>query len=113
MRILVGGVWRDGFLDYFRPADHLRIEVRTWTPVSELTDLYFIRRRDPRMVLNYLLEIGPRQVSRKVRSRSRERFRNEKWLSFGAGEVLEAPEDSPVPRGTAVAFLAPRHPACV
>lgn len=113
MRVLVGGRWRAGFLDYARGAEEYRIEVEALQNLEGLEDLYFVRPRRPGFVLNYLREIGPRAVARKVRSRLGERYRNEKFLSWGLGRLLEAPNAAGLQIGRSVAFLAPAHPACV
>jgi predicted dehydrogenase len=66
------------------------------------------------MLLNYVREVGPIEVARKVRSRLEERNRNEKFLSCGIGYVLEpADGNDQHPAGQLVVFLAPSHPACV
>lgn len=49
-----------------------------------------------------------RSTLHKVISRSAERFRNEKFLSVGAG-IVEGPDGQPAE----VVFIAPRHPRCV
>src|SRR5208282_981906 len=67
----------------------------------------------PRLVLNYLRQIGFRAVLRKIRSRLGVTARNEKYVSCGLGTVLEAPANACYPRGSRVAFLAPLHPAAV
>lgn len=113
MRVLVGGRWRAGFLDYARGAEGYRIEVHALQNLERLDSLYFVRSRRPGFVLNYLREIGPRAVARKVRSRLGERYRNEKFLSWGLGRVLETPDAASLEIGRSVAFLAPAHPACV
>ena len=112
MRILTGGVWRDGFLDYHRYLTY-RVAVRRCVPALRVDDLFFVRRRSLRMLINYCAEIGPAEVAKKIRSRSAERARNEKFVLVGQGIVVEAP--AAVDRlhvGTPVTFVAPCHPAC-
>jgi predicted dehydrogenase len=114
MRILVSGKWKGGFLDYWRAPEEYRIEVTHWQNLERLQELFFVRPRRPRLVLNYLREVGLRAVARKVRSRLGERRRNEKLLSWGVGRVIDGPVGVDGPRqGSWVAFLAPAHPACV
>jgi predicted dehydrogenase len=72
---------------------------------------YVVRDRDPRIILNYLREIGPREVLRKVISRTGERLRNEKYVSCGLGTVVESRSPAVRP-GDDVVFLAPFHPRC-
>lgn len=111
MRVLAGGEWRDGFLDAHRGEGEYRVQVLAWRNLERLTDMYAVVPRSPRLVWNYLREVGPAAVARKVVSRSAERFRNEKFVSVGVGRVLEA-GDGRFAAGDAVCFLAPCHPAC-
>ncbi|HEU4451540.1 MAG TPA: hypothetical protein VFR81_00730 [Longimicrobium sp.] len=111
MRLLFGDRWMEGFLDPHREPGEYRVRVVAWRTLERLDALYFVRPRSLRMVANYLREIGPREVWRKIASRSGERLRNDKYLSAGLGRVLEGPVGG-LPPGTAVAFLAPAHPAC-
>ncbi len=50
--------------------------------------------------------------TRKVLSRSRERYRNEKYVSCGLGRVLESADSKRLAPSQIVAFLAPSHPPC-
>lgn len=104
MRAWVSGQWVSGFLDYHGGPDDLRIEVVGWRKLAPVSDLYFERERRLGVVLNYLREIGPRGVVRRVRSRQAERLRNEKFVSCGIGQVVNGPS---------VAFVATSHPSCV
>lgn len=114
MRVLSETDWRDGYPDYWRAPKELRIAVRAWRNLDRLDDLYFVRRRSLRVVRNYLGEVHPVDLWRKVRSRLEERARNEKFLSCGFGEVLEWPEGAAaLPRGELLFFIAPSHPRCV
>ena len=113
MRALAGGAWRDGYLDPHRGADDVRIEVFGWAAVAPVSELYFAPDRDLRLIGAYLRAIGPRAVLRKVRSRQSERHRNEKWLAYGVGRLLEGELADGAARGAPVAFLAPKHPECV
>ncbi|HQG29339.1 MAG TPA: oxidoreductase, partial [Candidatus Ozemobacteraceae bacterium] len=113
MNILAGGEWRSGFPDYFRGPGQVRIRVLAFRNLARIEGLYFVRPRSMRLLVNYLFEFGLRGVFRKVRSRLGERLRNEKYISFGIGRVLEADAGSVHAAGRFVAFLAPCHPACV
>jgi predicted dehydrogenase len=113
MRCLLRGTWTDGVLDAWRGPGDYRIQVEAFANLDPLEDLYFVRSFQPRVVWNYLRQVGPVMVWRKVASRLQERSRNEKWVSAGVGTVLEAPAAAAFPPGCRVAFLAPTHPACL
>ena len=113
MRILSGDKWIDGFLDYSRSSEEYRVRVLAWCTLERIEGLYFTRPKSLRLVWNYIRDIGPVQVVRKVLSRSQEARRNEKFVSCGIGVVLDAPENARYPAGTLVRFLAPCHPRCV
>ena len=113
MRIMVGDAWADGFVDPHRSSHSYRVQVLVWVPVEPLRDLFFVRRSSVRMLTNYVATIGLRDVGRKIRSRRAERSRNDKWLAYGAGIVLEGPVEGRFAPGVTVAFVAPRHPRCV
>ncbi|MDF1553824.1 MAG: hypothetical protein P1P84_12210 [Deferrisomatales bacterium] len=113
MRAFVGGVWREGVLDSHRGSGECRIRVLAFENIRALHGLYFVRERKFRTLWSYLLEIGIVGVVRKVVSRVGERFRNEKFLSWGIGRVLESDCGSKFAGGDYVVFYAPCHPACV
>jgi predicted dehydrogenase len=113
MYVLAGGAWRDGFLDYHCGTGELRLQVRAWQMLERLDDVYLVRPRSLRLLWNYLREVGPVQVLRKIVSRSDERFRNEKFVSCGWGSVLDAGHGTRYRTGEDVYFMAPLHPACV
>jgi predicted dehydrogenase len=113
MRCLLRGRWTDGLLDAWRGPRDYRLRVQALVNLERIEDLYFVRAIHPRLVWNYLRQIGPVMVWRKVASRLQERDRNEKWLSVGQGTVLEAPPDGTVRSGSTVIFLAPSHPPCL
>ncbi len=112
MRIL-GEKWSGGYLDFHRGPRECRIKVQLWERVGPVTDMYFVLTQDWRVLLNYLREVGLRQVIRKVISRRREKLRNDKHLSCGIGQVIECDHGSPFQKGCLVAFLAPSHPRCI
>lgn len=113
MRALVDDRWIDALLDFHRAPGQYRIEVHRLVNLEPVSDLYFVRGPSPRLVWNYLREVGPKTVLRKARSRMQEGLRNDKWLSVGEGRVLEAPENAPLGPGAPVRFVAPTHPRCV
>jgi len=113
MKVLVGGKWQGGFLDYAKGPHEARLEVLAMRNLERVDDLFFVRSASWRLLLNYLREVGPRTVLRKVASRSRERHRNEKFLSCGVARVLESTADGEPSPGRTVGFVAPTHPACV
>jgi predicted dehydrogenase len=110
LRILSGDDWRDGYLDEHRAADAFRIRVRALITVETLSDLYFVRDRSLWRLWNYFREVGLLWVVRKVLSRAGEASRNQKYLSIGWGEILEAPSGTSAEVGGRVAFIAPCHP---
>ncbi len=113
MRCLLGGTWTDGLLDYYCGESDYRIRVLACANVEELTGIYFVRERSPRLVWNYLPEVGPINIWRKIASRLQERYRNKKFLSVGIGEILSSPAGAKYADGDLVAFLATGLPACV
>ena len=113
MKVLLGDEWKAGFLDYYCGSREYRIQVLAWVNLERLEGVYFVRSRSLRLVWNYLREVGPTEVLRKISSRSQERYRNEKYVSCGLGRVIESADEVRVPIGQAVAFLAPNHPPCV
>jgi len=113
MRCLQRGKWVGSSLDYHREAREYRIRVLAFANLERLTNLYFVRPRSARLLWNYLSQVGPVDVWRKVASRLQERFRNEKYVSLGWGEILESPAGGRHDLGERVLFVAPGLPACV
>jgi predicted dehydrogenase len=111
MRVLAGGAWSDGYLDYARGEGEVRVQVSAILNLEALNDVFIVRERSVRMVWNYLREVGPRAVWLRVRSRMAESGRNEKYVSCGIGRVVEAPAGGPAV-GSEVIFIAPSQPAC-
>ncbi len=85
MRVLDGNHWKAGFLPYHQGNGDLAIRVQRWITLARVSGQYFVRPRDLKLVFAYLREVGIREVWRKIRSRSSERLRNEKFLSVGLG----------------------------
>lgn len=104
MRVLEGFTWRAEVPDYTPAPGDIGLAVRRWLTIAPVEGLYFVRPRSPRMVLNYLRELGPREVWRKVRSRRAERARNAKFVSAGIGVAWD---------GAVHLFVAPTHPQAV
>lgn len=113
MRVLEADRWRDGFLDYHLAAGSCRVEVTHWLALAPIRGMYFKRERSLRSVMQYAAAIGVRATIRKVRSRSAETLRNQKWFSVGFGTVTESSASSGPAAGDSVVFLATAHPRCV
>ncbi|TWT40904.1 putative oxidoreductase YteT precursor [Phycisphaerae bacterium RAS1] len=110
---ILGNDWQDGYLDPHSTAGDVRIAVRFWQPLEALRDVFLEQPRSVRRVLNYVREVGIREVLKKIRSRLAETLRDQRVIAIGAGEVLEADESSPFRPGAPVAFVAPCHPPSV
>lgn len=64
---LIGGKWREGFLDYYREVpEEYRIQVLAWENLATLRGLYFVRPRSLRVLLRYLKEVGVADASHKI-----------------------------------------------
>ncbi len=113
MKYLLGDRWSDSFLDYYCGPDAYRIRVSAFANLEELTGIYFVRPRSARLLWNYLKEVGIVGVWRKVVSRLQEKNRNEKFVSFGIGEISQSPSGGRYVVGDRVAFFAAGFPACV
>ena len=114
MKVLVSGKWRDGFLDYYRHSDEYRIQILAVLNLEELNEIYFIRQKSVSLIWNYLYEVGFLNVIRKIRSRTQERFRNEKYISIGFGRIVESSHDTlDYSIEEIVGFIAPNHPPCL
>lgn len=113
MFIYYGQQWRNSFLDYHRGPGEMRIRVRAWCPLEALQDVFPVQPRSVRRLWNYYREVGLIELSRKIKSRLRERLRNQCFMCIGVGEVLEADDASGHAPGAEVAFVAPAHPECV
>lgn len=109
---ILGNHWQNGYLDYHRAAGEVRIAVRCWWPLETLRDVYLEQPRNLRRVMNYVREVGVREVWRKIRSRLAESLRDRRVIALGVGEIVESDDAAPA-RGTPVLFLAPCHPPCV
>ena len=81
------------------------------TRLEKLEDVYHVRPKSVRLLLNYLPVVGPGGLFRKTWSRLREEYRNEKYTSCGMGEIIEAPSKGRFKKGDKVLFVAPVHPA--
>lgn len=107
--------WRPGYAEYYCHSCQVTIQVELWLRLSTVEDLYIVPERSIRTVFQYWRVHGIRAVARKVRSRLKERSRNRKYVAFGLGRIWEVGSgvDNKFVVGDRVAFLAPRHPACV
>jgi len=113
MRYLLGDQWSDALLDYYCGPGAYRIRVVAFANLEQLTGIYFVRPRSARLLWNYLREVGIVGVWRKVVSRLQEKNRNEKFVSFGIGEISQSPAGGRYAVGDPVAFFAAGFPACV
>jgi predicted dehydrogenase len=113
MRILTGNKWREGYLDYHRSRREYRIRVLVWKNLEFLENVYHTRAKSIRFLLNYLPVVGPEGLWTKTWSRIREERRNEKYISCGVGQVMEAAEGGEHAVGDVVGFVAPLHPPLV
>ena len=113
MKILVNKKWRDGFLDYHKNPTEYRIKVLGFKNLGKLENVYHIRPKSLRLLLNYFPVMGIEGSFYKVWSRLREDYRNEKYISCGFGEIIETADNQTFSSGDVVGFLAPWHPALV
>ena len=105
--------WQDGYLDYYRPKNYVRIQVKAWWVAQYIRDMFIEQPRDWRRVWNYLGKYGPHMVIKKVLARYGERFRDIKVLALGIGTVIESDFADSHTKGQKVVFIAPCHPQCV
>ncbi len=110
---ILGKSWSDGYLDYHRSDDEVRIATKAWWTLERLNDVYLQQPRSLRRVFNYLREVGIVTVLSKIRSRLRESLRDRRVLAVGIGEVVEGGEEFGYTRGSPVVFVAPCHPECL
>lgn len=113
MRCLLNGSWDDSSLDYHRPDDAYRVQVRMFANIEAVEGTYFILPRSAKLVWNYLREVGPLETWRKVVSRMQESNRNKKFRSFGIGTIVDGPRAGRFSKADSVVFFAPGFPACV
>ncbi len=111
MRILVNKKWRDNFVDYPKNQKEYRVKVLGFKNLERLEDVYHIRPKSLRLLLNYFPVMGFEGTFNKAWSRLREDYRNEKYISCGFGEIIETAHDNSFSVGDLVGFLAPWHPA--
>jgi predicted dehydrogenase len=112
VKILLEDKWCDGYPDYYRPNNYVRVKILALLNIKKIEGLYFVRSRDLRIVWNYIKEIGIREVAKKVVSRSNEKHRNNKYVSIGLGTVVQSDHDKSFKDGESVVFLIPSGPAC-
>jgi predicted dehydrogenase len=113
MRCLLDDRWEDTSLDYYRPADSYRVQVRAFVNIQPIEGVYFVRPHSAKMIWNYVQEVGVVNTWRKVVSRLQEQNRNAKFLGLGIGEISEGPTEGRFSAGDPVVFFAPGFPACV
>jgi len=113
MKILINKKWRDNFVDYHKGQKEYRVRVLGFKNLERLENVYHTRPKSLRLLLNYFPVMGFEGMFRKVWSRIREDYRNEKYISFGFGEIIEIAHNNNFSIGDLVGFLAPWHPALV
>jgi predicted dehydrogenase len=113
MRILTGKKWQNGFLDYYRLPKEYRIQVLAWKNLDKIEDAYYVRPKSFKMLLRYLPVVGFYGLYTKVWSRLREEKRNDKYVSWGIGKIIEVADDKEFKLNDIVAFIAPFHPRLV
>lgn len=111
MKILFEDKWLDGFLDETILDNTLRVQPYLWVTVSNLPDVYIKPKRNIKYLINYGRDIGIKNTLLKIKSRTKEKIRNDKFLSVGIGEVIEDPKKEC--KGKVVEFIAPLHPRCM
>lgn len=111
MKILIDK-WRDGYLDEHLAQNCVRISVFAWITLRPVEELYFVREYRVRSVLNRTGDLKPHEIARKVLSRMAERDRNQKYISCGAGRVVETDANDVFQSPETVVFVAPCHPRC-
>jgi len=111
MRIFTGNKWRNGFLDYCRNKNEYRIRVLAWKNLEKLENVYHTRAKSLRLLINYFPVVGFEGLFTKVWSRLREDRRNEKYISWGIGKIVESADNKIFFEGELVGFIAPLHPA--
>jgi len=111
MKILTNKKWRGNFLDYHKNRMEYRIKVLGFKNLERLEDVYHIRPKSLRLLLNYFPVMGFEGTFYKTWSRLREDRRNEKYISCGFGEIMESGENQLFQKGELVSFVAPWHPA--
>ena len=111
MVVYDGRQWHQDWLDTWCGPDACRIAVERAFVLGAVTGAYFVPPRDWRRVWNYVSEIGPREVARKIVSRRQESVRNEKFLSLVQGTVVQGPATGGnLAVGTHVFALCTLHP---
>jgi len=111
LKILFEDKWLDGFLDETILDNTLRVRPYLWVTVSKLSDVYIKPKRNIKYLINYGRDIGIKNTLLKIKSRTKEKIRNDKFLSVGIGEVIEDPKKEC--KGKVVEFIAPIHPRCM
>ena len=90
-------------------TNQIRVQVEAWRALEKITDQYIERRKDMRMVWNYVRRLGVTAVLRKIHSRLAEQGRNSKVAAIGVGTVVEPDFEESFTEGQKVAFFAPNH----
>lgn len=106
MRVLYGNEWKENFLPYDCPSDSTSVTVTAWVTLDKISNMYFVPKKNLRVIFNYLIEVGLKEVIKKVISRTKEKYRNDKYVSLGFGWTGDNEPEL-------VCFLATSHPKAV
>lgn len=101
---------RLNILDSYLYERAVRIKVQKICNLEKIENQYFVREKSLRKIYYYCKEIGIKNTFLKILSRSREKIRNEKYLSIGIGEVIQSRTLLFYPNQI-IYFIATNHPA--
>jgi len=110
MYVLTRAGWQDHFLDAAPRPGLIMIRPIFWYCLGPVVDQYFERPRSLGTVWSYWKELGTAAVVAKIRSRLAEADRNDKYLSVGAGSLIDS--EGRCVTGRLTGFIAPNHPRC-
>ena len=91
MKIRVKSKWVN-VLDSYLFDDSVRIAVLTFANLKKINNQYFVRKKSLLKVYYYIFEIGLVPTLRKILSRFRETYRNEKYFSILVWENMSSLE---------------------
>lgn len=89
----------------------VRIQIQAICNLEKINTQYFIRQKSFKKLYYYCREIGLKNTILKIISRSREKIRNEKYVSIGIGRIIQS-ASALFLKEEIVFFIAYNHPAC-
>lgn len=98
-------------LDNYVLPNSVCIKVFAIANLEKIHDQYFVRSKSFRKIYYYCKEIGIKNTVIKIISRTREKVRNEKYISLGIGTVTQSMSQAHG-IGETVFFITYNHPAC-